>query len=78
MFKIFEESLQTFVRSYFEPVADSLLTQREYLQHCVKFPVNGDVKFKEFIDQLFAVNNKLVEFPSPSRFSRTNFFRREN
>ena len=45
----FDESLRAFVRSYFKPVCDSLLTQREYLQHCIKFPVNRELDFREFL-----------------------------
>merc|ERR1711884_689973 len=67
-------TLRAFVRSYFKPVADSLHTQREYLNHGIKFPIHRGVELNEWLARLCTVNAKLEEFPTPAGYSGNKFF----
>ena len=69
-------TLRAFVRSYFKPVADSLHTQREYLNHGIKFPLHRGVELNEWLARLCAINAKMEEFPTPAGYSGTKFFPR--
>ena len=54
----YKNVLRAFTRSFFKPVSDSLLTQREYLQHGIKFPVHREVELREWLQRLYVINTK--------------------
>ena len=70
----YEDVIRAFIRSHFKPVADSLLTQREYMQHGIRYPTFKGVPLREWVDRLMSINSKLREFPTPKGYTGTKYF----